>query len=144
MSNFWQQVKQSLSPLVRGSKHLVGGVAGSLRQQATMQKLAIRIRALKRERSEIVKTIGKKVYFLYTQGNVRNRDVLSDCQRLDEAGQEIETLRQQMEEVRSQAAAGEQLVVEIEEQTPLTKEAEEEAEPAEPPEEQTAQPWMQE
>ena len=139
MNSYWQQVRQSLSPLVRGSRHWAGTMAESLRRQVTMQKLAVRIRALNHERSELVRAVGKKVYSLHTRGKVRNRDVLSDCRRIDEAGQEIDALRQQLEEVRFQAAAGEQLVVEIEDEVPLAEEAEGEEGPTELPEEEIPQ-----
>ena len=86
-----------------------------------------------------VKTVGKKVYSLHTRGKVRNKDVLSDCVRVDEIGQEIETIHQQIEETRRQAAASEELVVEIEDEAPLTEEAEQEESGAEPAEGQTPQ-----
>lgn len=136
MSSFWQQSREVLDRVVRGSRHSVGAIGKSLDRQAAMQRLAARIRGLNRERSELVRTIGKKVYSLHTRGKVRNRDVLSDCLRIDETGQEIEALQQQIEELRRQGAASEELVVEIEDETPVTEEAEEEEAATEPPEEE--------
>ncbi len=144
MSSFWEQVRQSFGPVVRGSKQSVGVMAEGLRRRAAMQKLAGRIRALNRERSQLVRTIGKKVYSLHTRGKVRNQDVLSDCLRIDETAQEIEALHQQMEELRRQAATGEQLVVDIEDETPLAEEVEEEPGVAELAAEQTLEPVREE
>jgi len=144
MSSFWQQVTQSLSPLIRGSKHSVEIMGEGLRRQGAMQKLAARIRGLNRERSQLIRSIGKKVYSLHTHGKVRNQDVLSDCLRIDETAQEIESLRDQIEDLRRQAAAGEELVVHIEDETVLTEETEEEADVAELPADQPVQPWMPE
>lgn len=141
MNSLWQQVRETFSRLFQGSKHSVAVIAESLDRQATVQKLAARIRGLTHERSELIRTIGKKVYSLHTRGKVRNRDVLSDCLRIDEIGQEIEDGQEQIEELRRQAIAGEELVVEIEDEAPVTEEepAEEEG-PAQPPEEPTAEP----
>jgi len=144
MSDFWQQVRQSFGPVIRGSKHSVEVMAESVRRQAAMQKLAARIRALNRERSQLVRTVGKKVYSLHTRGQVRNQDVLSDCLRIDETAQEIEALQDQIEDLRRQAAAGEELVVHIEDETVLTEETEEEAGIAELPAEQPPEPAREE
>ncbi len=140
MSSFWQQTREFWDRLLRGGKQSGGVIAERLCRRATMQKVAARIRGLNRERSQLISTIGKKVYSLHTRGKVQNRDVLSDCLRIDEAGQEIEALQQQMEELRREAAAGEELVVDIEDEAPLAEEAEEEASAVEPPEQEPAQP----
>ncbi len=140
MSILWEQVTQGFGPVVRVSKRSMGAMAEGLRRQAAMQKLAGRIRALNRERSRLVRTIGKKVYSLHTRGKVDNQDVLSDCLRIDETGQEIEALHERMEGLRRQAAAGEQLVVDIEDETPLAEEVEEEPGVAELAAEQTPEP----
>ncbi len=134
MSSFWQQTREFWDRLLRGGTQSGGVIAERLRRRATMQKVAARIRGLNRERSQLIRTIGKKVYSLHTRGKVQNRDVLSDCLRIDEAGQEIEVLQQQMEELRREAAVGEQLLVDIEDEAPLAEEAEEEASAVEPPE----------
>ena len=144
MSSFWQQVRQGFAPVVRGSKHSVEVIAESMRRQAAMQKLAARIRTLNRERSQLIRSIGKKVYSLHTRGQVRNQDVLSDCLRIDETAQEIEALQDQIEDLRRQAAAGEELVVDIEDETPLTEDAEEEAGAGELPAEQPPEPPREE
>ncbi len=134
MSSFWQQTREIYDRLLCGSKHSAGVIAENLRRRAAMQKLAAGIRGLNRERSQLIRSIGKKVYSLHTRGQVRNRDVLSDCLRIDEAGQEIEALQEQIEELRREAGGGEELVVEIEDEAPVTEEAEEEAGAVEPPE----------
>jgi len=122
MSNFWQQARQTLGRVFQGSKRSVEVIAAGIDRQATIQKLTGQIRALERERSQLIITIGKKVYSLHTRGKVRNRDVLRDCVRIDEAGQQIEQCQQQIEQIRRQAAAGEELVVEIEDEEPVTDE----------------------
>ena len=132
MSSFWQQTRQIYDRLLCGSKHSAGAIAESVRRRAGMQKLAASIRGLNRERSRLIRSIGKKVYSLHGRGQVRNRDVLSDCLRIDEAGQEIEALQEQIEELRREAVAGEELVVEVEDEAPVTEEAEEETGAVEP------------
>jgi len=144
MSDFWQQVRQSFGPVIRGSKYSMEVMAEGLRRQGAMQKLAARIRILNRERGQLVRTVGKKVYSLHTRGQVRNQDVLSDCLRIDETAQEIEGLRDQIEDLRRQAAAGEELVVDIEDETPLTEDAKGEAGAVELPAEQPPEPAREE
>jgi len=122
MSNFWQQARQTLGRVFQGSKRSVEVIAAGIDRQATIQKLAGQIRALERERSQLIITIGKKVYSLHTRGKVRNRDVLRDCVRIDETGQQIEQGQQQIEQIRRQAVPSEELVVEIEDEEPVTDE----------------------
>ncbi len=122
MSNLWQQARQTLGRVFQGSKRSVEVIAAGIDRQATIQKLTGQIRALERERSQLVITIGKKVYSLHTRGKVRNRDVLRDCVRIDEAGQQIEQCQQQIEQIRRQAVPSEELVVEIEDEEPVTDE----------------------
>jgi len=122
MSNFWQQARQTLGRVFQGSKRSVEVIAAGIDRQATIQKLTGQIRGLERERSQLVITIGKKVYSLHTRGKVRNRDVLRDCVRIDETGQQIEQCQQQIEQIRRQAVPSEELVVEIEDEEPVTNE----------------------
>ncbi len=142
MSNFWQVVKQTADRVFRGSKHSVAVITESIDRQATIQKLASRMRGLERERHDLISTIGKKVYSLHQRGKVRNRDVLNDCVRIDEIGQQLEDLQQQIEQIRRQAATEEEIVVEIEDEESLTDEEaaapEEEATPKEVEEEEVA------
>jgi len=119
-------------------------MAEGLRRQGATQKLAARIRGVNRERSQLIRSIGKKVYSLHTRGQVSNQDVLSDCLRIDETAQEIEGLRDQIEDLRRRAAAGEELVVDIEDEGPLTEEVEEDTDTAEWVEEQAPEPAREE
>ncbi len=122
MSNFWQVVRQTADRIFRGSKHSVAVITESIDRQATIQKLASGIRGLERERHDLISTIGKKVYSLHQRGKVRNRDVLKDCVRIDEMGQQMEDLQQQIEQIRRLAATEEEIVVELEDEELLTDE----------------------
>ena len=136
MRNLLQQARETLDRLFQGSKHSVEVIAESLDRQAAIQKLTAQTRGLRRERNELITTIARKVYSLHTRGKVHNRDVLGDCRRTDEIVQQIQTLQQQIEEVRLQAMVGEELVVDIEDEAPVTEEAEEPEAALEPAEQQ--------
>ncbi len=137
MSENWEQVKRFLARVFTRGKHGVETLAESLDRQAAIQRLSGQIRALNRERQELVKTIGKKVYTLHLRGKVRNRDVLADCKRLDEARDEIQNLQDQMEQIRRQALREPEEAA-LADETELTEEEAPEAEAAE--EEQAAEP----
>ena len=148
MSNFWQVIRQTADRVFRGSKHSVAVITESIDRQATIQKLASGIRGLEHERHDLISTIGKKVYSLHQRGKVRNRDVLNDCVRIDEIGQQMADLQQQIEQIRRLAATEEEIVVELEDEESLTdeeaaapEEVEEEEVATEPPgEEQQPEP----
>ncbi len=148
MSSFWQVIRQTADRIFRGSKHSVAVITESIDRQATIQKLASGMRGLERERHDLISTIGKKVYSLHQRGKVRNRDVLNDCVRIDEIGQQMEDLQQQIEQIRRLAATEEEIVVELEDEESLTdeeaatpEEVEEEEVATEPPgEEQQPEP----
>ncbi len=59
------------------------------------------IRRLTRRQREVIGEMGTKVYSLHKRGKVRNRDLLADCERIDEINAEIERLKGEIEEIRT-------------------------------------------
>lgn len=100
MNLTWAQVKTFLARLFSRGREGVETLAESLDRQAALQRLAAQGRRLKHQRQELLVTMGKKVYALHRRGKVRNRDVLGDCKRIDEIGEELAQLQQQIEEIR--------------------------------------------
>lgn len=90
------------------------------------------IRRLRADHQRLLSTIGAKVYTLHTRGKVRNRDVLADCQRIDDILAHIERLKKEVEEIKRRSTRPEIQLMAVEDEEPLV-EAEEatEAEAAE-------------
>jgi hypothetical protein len=101
--------------------------AEAIEHRATMQRLALQVRKLDKERSGLIRQIGSKVYALHGQNKVRNQDVLGDCVRIDAILAEITALQKEMERLR-QASLEQGIEVPImSDETPLTDEEEAEA-----------------
>jgi len=122
--SLWEQIKQVLREFFRGSRERVSGLAVTIDRQASIRKLAAQIGLLRRERHQLLLTMGKKAYSLHTRGKVRNRDILEDCLRIDEIEADIRALQDRIEEIRRQAGPEEDLVVELEDEQPVAEEGE--------------------
>lgn len=123
----WEQIKQVLREFFRGSRERVSGLAGTIDRQAGMRKLAAQIGLLRRERHQRLLTMGKKAYSLHTRGKVRNRDILEDCLRIDEIEADISEFQDRIEQIRRQAGPEEDLIVELEDETPVAEQTEAQA-----------------
>ncbi len=119
--NLWGQIKQVLREFFRGSQKTVSSLAETFDRQAGIQKLAARIRLLRRQRHQFLLTMGKKAYSLHTRGKVRNRDILADCLHIDEIEAEIQQLQAQIEEIRRQAGVSPDLALDMENETPVAE-----------------------
>ena len=119
----WEQIKQVLREFFRGGKKRVSGLAGTIDRQAGIRKLAAQIGLLRRERHQRLLTMGKKAYSLHVRGKVRNRDILEDCLRIDEIEADVSEFQDHIEQIRRQAGPEEDLLVELEDEQPVTEEA---------------------
>jgi chromosome segregation ATPase len=92
-------------------------------EKSAIQKRAAQMRKLNRQRQATVAGIGAKVYALHRRGKVRNRDLLADCQKIDEVDAEMERLKGEIEEIkrRKQQAAAEP--AELEDDAPVVDES---------------------
>jgi len=129
--SLWEQIKQVLREFFRGGRERVSGLAGTIDRQAGIRKLAAQIGLLRRERRQLLLTMGKKAYSLHTRGKVRNRDILEDCLRIDEIEAEVSEFQDRIEQIRRQAGSEEDLLVELEDEQPVAEEAEVQADETE-------------
>ncbi len=129
--SLWEQIKQVLREFFRGGRERVSGLAGTIDRQAGIRKLAAQIGLLRRERRQLLLTMGKKAYSLHTRGKVRNRDILEDCLRIDEIEAEVSEFQDRIEQIRRQAGPEEELVVELEDEQPVAEEADVQADETE-------------
>lgn len=113
-------------------------------EKSAIQARASEIRKLNRQRHEVVVGIGSKVYTLHRRGKVRNRDLLTDCERIDDIGDDIERLKAEIEEIRRRRQEAQLPPEQIEDDSPVVDEADVDtsvaAEEPAPEEEAPAQP----
>jgi len=108
----------------RNAKETGETAAEMIEQRTQIQRLAGQVRRLDKERGGLIRQIGAKVYGLHGQGKVRNQDVLVDCQRIDAIMAEISKVRHEIELVRlASLEKGVEIPV-LEDEAPLTEEAE--------------------
>ena len=120
MNETWEQIKLWFARLFSRGQLGMESTREYLDRQSRVQLLKNQVRSLARERHDLVITIGKKVYALHARGKVKNRDVLSDCLRLDQIRAEIEDLKRKIEEIRL-ASLGEMAPVDLEDDSLLAE-----------------------
>jgi hypothetical protein len=85
------------------------------------------LRKLRGDQQQALRLIGAKVYTLHTLGKVRNKDVLVDCQHIDEILARIERLKKEIEEIKRHSTKPEVKLIKIEDDELLTEPGEEDA-----------------
>ena len=78
-------------------------LAQAARRLAQVQRLQSQMQRLRARRRDTLQTIGEQVYALHGRGRVRNRDVLQNCEALDQIACQLADLHRQVEELREQA-----------------------------------------
>jgi len=92
-------------------------------EKSAIQKRAAQMRKLNRQRREVTVRIGSKVYTLHRRGKVRNRDLLADCRKIDEADAEIERLKAEIEEIQKRKQQAPTKPAELEDDSPVVDES---------------------
>lgn len=101
MSDFMSRARELGGLVLRSAKESGEAAAEALEQRAQIQRLALQVRRLDKERSSLIRQIGAKVYSLHGQSKVRNQDVLVDCQRIDQIIADIAGLQKEIEHIRA-------------------------------------------
>lgn len=101
MSDFVTRARELGGLFLRTAKEGGEAAAEALEQRAQIQRLALQVRRLDKERSGLIRQIGAKVYSLHGQSKVRNQDVLVDCKRIDQIIADISALQKEMEAIRA-------------------------------------------
>lgn len=101
MSDFMTRVQELGRLFLRSAKEGGEAAAEAIEHRAQIQRLALQVRKLDKERSNLIRQIGAKVYSLHGQSKVRNQDVLVDCKRIDEIIAGIAKLQKEIELVRA-------------------------------------------
>jgi hypothetical protein len=101
VSDFVTRVRELGGLVLRSAKESGEAAAEALEQRAQIQRLALQVRRLDKERSALIRQIGAKVYSLHGRSKVRNQDVLVDCKRIDQIIVDIAGLQKEIEHVRA-------------------------------------------
>ncbi|MGD9497631.1 MAG: hypothetical protein AB7Y46_15120 [Armatimonadota bacterium] len=125
MSDLNEKVKAMNRSVSRWARRTTTAVSQWWEEVNALQERRSRIRALSRERHQLLLDIGNKVYTLHRKAKVQNRDLLADCERIDRIGADIAQLEREIEEIK-RARAAQPREIEIEDQSPVV--AEEDAE----------------
>ena len=135
MSDFMTRMRDLGKLFLRSARETGESAAEMIEQKTQIQRLAVQVRRLDKERSNLLRQIGAKVYGLHGQSKVRNQDVLTDCQRIDAIIAEIAKLKHDIETIRvASLEKGIEIPV-MQDEAPLTEETGEETPAAEAPEE---------
>ena len=101
MSDFMTRVQELGRLFLRSAKEGGEAAAEAIEHRAQIQRLALQVRRLDKERSGLIRQIGAKVYSLHGQAKVRNQDVLVDCKRIDDIIVDIGKLQKDIELIRA-------------------------------------------
>ncbi|MEI6504057.1 MAG: hypothetical protein WCP21_23845 [Armatimonadota bacterium] len=101
MSDFMTRVQELGRLFLRSAKEGGEAAAEAIEHRAQIQRLALQVRRLDKERSGLIRQIGAKVYSLHGQAKVRNQDVLVDCKRIDDIIVDIAKLQKDIELIRA-------------------------------------------
>lgn len=124
MSDIITRMRELGNLFWRSARESGEAAADAIEQRTAIQRLALQIRKLDKERSALIRTIGAKVYGLHGQGKIRNQDVLADCVRIDAILADISALQKQIERLRlASLEKGVEIPV-LTDEAPLTEEEE--------------------
>lgn len=101
MSDLVTRVRELGNLFWRSARDTGEAAAEGIEQHVQIQRLAGRVRRLDRERSDLIRQIGAKVYGLHGQGKIRNQDVLVDCRRIDQIIADIGSLKEEIAQIRA-------------------------------------------
>lgn len=124
MSDIVTRMRELGNLVWRNARETGEAAAEAIEHRATMQRLALQVRKLDKERAALIRQIGSKVYALHGQSKVRNQDVLGDCVRIDAVLAEITAVQKEMERIRLASIEKGIAVPIMSDETPLTDEDE--------------------
>ncbi len=100
MSDFTDRLREFYRLFAHKAREGREAATEAIEQRAAIQRFAGRIKQLDRERADLMRQIGTKVYSLHTRSKVRNQDILGDCTRVDAILAEITGLKKDIEQIR--------------------------------------------
>ncbi len=124
LNRLLNQLSRNFSEWVREGS---GNASEWWNHKSAIKKKLSRIRQLMRQRQETTVSIGAKVYSLHRKGKVRNTDLLADCKKLDDIAEQIEFVKQEIEELRDRSTGVKQDDPEMTDESPVVDAEDEDA-----------------
>lgn len=100
MAGIGDQIKSAGKNVSKAAQEATGAVSEWWNEVNAINSRRAEVRDLSREREEALVEMGTKVYTLHRHGKVQNRDLLTDCERVDEIGERIDRLEREIAEIK--------------------------------------------
>jgi predicted transcriptional regulator len=132
MAGIGDQIKSANKSVSKWAKKTTSAVSEWWDEVNAVNERRSEIRDLAREREKLLVEMGTKVYTLHRRGKVQNRDLLNDCERIDDIAETIERLEEEIAELKRQKAQARPREVKVSDESGVVGEEDVEASAAEP------------
>ncbi|MFQ6096231.1 MAG: hypothetical protein ACE5O2_00785 [Armatimonadota bacterium] len=116
MEDFVEDVKKAWGDLSRGARELTEQTAEKIQRYRRLQQLSAEIKNARARRQDIFVLMGRKVYALHKKGKVANKDLLKQCEEIDELLRTVEKCQAEIDRIRAHPAEED---VEVEDESPI-------------------------
>ena len=120
MDDIVDGVKRVWTDLRRGARELGETTTDRLQRYRRIQDLNAQIRKARARREELHVLMGRKVYALHKKGKVANKDLLKQCEEIDELARAMDQCQEELDRLRAEPTAEE---VEVTDESPVEGEA---------------------
>jgi predicted hydrocarbon binding protein len=134
MDDIVDSMKRAWTDLRRGARELGETTTDRLQRYRHIQDLNTQIKKARARREELHVLMGRKVYALHKKGKVANKDLLKQCEEIDELVKAMEQCQQEIDRLKAEPAEEE---VEVTDESPVEGSAPEAEAPGE---EQASEP----
>lgn len=122
MAGIGDQIKSASKSVSRFAKKTTSAMSDWWEDVNAVSDRRSEVRDLSRERENLLVEMGTKVYTLHRRDKVQNKDLLSDCERIDEIAAKIERLEDEIAEIKRKKAQAEPKPVEVSDEAPVVGE----------------------
>ncbi|MGM0494433.1 MAG: hypothetical protein ACQER1_15990 [Armatimonadota bacterium] len=133
MAGIGDQLKSAGKNVSKLAQEATGAVTEWWDEVNAINARRAEVRDLAREREKTLVEMGTKVYTLHRHGKVQNKDLLGDCERIDEIGERIDRLEHEIAELKRKADEAGPREVEVSDDSPVVADEDVDVSAAEAP-----------
>ncbi|MFP4250797.1 MAG: hypothetical protein ACLFU7_14140 [Armatimonadota bacterium] len=133
MAGIGDQLKSAGKNVSKLAQEATGAVSEWWDEVNAINARRAEVRDLAREREKTLVDMGTKVYTLHRHGKVQNKDLLGDCERIDEIGERIDRLEHEIAELKRKSDEAGPSEVEISDESPVVADEDVDVSAAEAP-----------
>lgn len=122
MTGIGDQIKSANESVSQWAKKTSSAVSEWWEEVNAISDRRNKVRDLAHERENILVEMGAKVYTLHRRGKVQNRDLLSDCERIDMIASDIDRLELEITEIKRRKAEAHPTEVPVIDDSPVVAE----------------------